>query len=712
MITRTSLILSICIQFILLSGCAQDRKPVKDEGRVKQAQAKSSGPLNRLAKASSPYLREHADNPVDWYEWGPEALEKAKRENKPLLISIGYAACHWCHVMERESYMDTTVARLMNENFVSVKVDREERPDVDQVFMSAAQLITGSGGWPLNAFALPDGRPFYAGTYFPKDQWVQVLQQVATAYKTQHQKVVQQAEAITKGIQGQEVIALAPNISTNVSKAAYNGIYANWKPSIDFKKGGFSSRAPKFPLPVGGEFLLQNYYLTGNKEALEAVVTTLDAMAKGGIYDQLGGGFARYSTDDAWFAPHFEKMLYDNGQLISLYAHAYKVTKKPLYAEVIRETLAFTQREMTSPEGGFYASLNADSEGEEGKFYVWTAEEMQPALDEQLARLTGDYYQVTKPGNWEHGENILHRESTKEAFAKNNGLTADNWNKQLLQAKEALLKERGKRVRPSTDDKVLTSWNALMMKGYLDAYLALGDEAYLQVALQNARFLEKHMARPDGRLWRNYKDGKSSIDAFLDDYALLADAYIHLYQATLDVRWLSRARVLADYAIAHFRDAKSGLFFYTSGQTEGLVVRKMELTDNVIPASNSVMANVLYRLGEYYAHPPYLQMSQAMLNHVASEVATGGSYYANWASLLGMMAYGPFEIAIMGTEAVAKSRQMQQHYLPTALFMGGNEENLPLLESKGVAKGTLIYVCRNKTCQQPVTEVQAAMNQL
>ncbi|WP_345124306.1 thioredoxin domain-containing protein [Hymenobacter antarcticus] len=711
MMLRKAIILSIGIQFIILSGCAQNSKPVKDEGNAKPAKEQSSGTRNRLAQASSPYLREHADNPVDWYEWGPEALEKAKRENKPLLVSIGYAACHWCHVMERESFMDSTVARLMNENFVCVKVDREERPDVDQVFMSAAQLLTGSGGWPLNAFALPDGRPFYAGTYFPKDQWVRVLQQLAAAYKTQHQQVVQQAEAITKGIQGQEVVALAPGSSKNFTKAAYSGIYANWKSSIDFKKGGFS-RAPKFPLPVGWEFVLQNYYLTGNKEALAAVMTTLDAMAKGGIYDQIGGGFARYSTDADWFAPHFEKMLYDNGQLVSLYAHAYKVTKNPLYAEVIRETLAFIQREMTSPEGGFYASLNADSEGEEGKFYVWTQEEMQQALEEKPARLVGDYFQVKKAGNWERGENILHRESTKEAFAKSNGLTADQWDKLLSNAREKLLKERGKRTRPSTDDKVLTSWNALMLKGYIDAYLALGDEAYLQTALQNARFLEKNMVRKDGRLWRNYKDGKPSIDAFLDDYALLAEAYIHLYQATLDVQWLTRARGITDYAVAHFRDAKSGLFFYTSGLTGGLVVRKMELTDNVMPASNSVMANVLYRLGEYYDHPPYIQMSQAMLHHVAGEVSTGGPYYANWANLMGMMAYGPFEIAVMGKEAVAKSHQMQRYYLPTALFMGGKEENLPLLESKGVEEGTLIYVCRNKTCKMPVKEVQAAMQQL
>ena len=699
---RKNIILSVCIQFVILSSCAQDNKQAKEE---------SSESLNRLAEASSPYLRQHADNPVNWFEWGPEALEKARKENKPVIISIGYAACHWCHVMEHESFMDSTVARIMNENFVSIKIDREERPDIDQIYMNAAQIITGSGGWPLNAFALPDGRPFYAGTYFPKDQWIQVLRQLAEVYKNEHEKVVQQAEAITQGIQAQEVITLPADSSGNFTKEMYKGTFDNWQAFIDYKQGGYS-RAPKFPLPVGWEFLLQYYSLTGNEKALEAVVITLDEMAKGGIYDQIGGGFARYSTDARWFAPHFEKMLYDNGQLISLYAHAYKVTKNPLYAEVIQETLEFIEREMTSPEGGFYSSLNADSEGEEGKFYVWTKEEIQQALNEKPAGLVGDYYQIKKPGNWEHGKNILYRKSTKEAFAENNGMTANEWDRLLSNAKEKLLKERGKRIRPSTDDKILTSWNALMMKGYIDAYLALGNEKYLKTALKNARFLEKNMIREDGRLWRNYKDGNTSINAFLDDYALLADAYIQLYQATFDVQWLNKARLIADYAIAHFRDAKSGMFFYTSDKSENLIARKMEITDNVIPASNSVMAHVLYRLGEYYYHQPYIQMSQSMLNQVADEVPKGGPYYANWASLMGMMTYGPFEIAIMGEEAVAKSHQMQQHYLPTALFMGGREENLPLLEYKGVEEGTLIYVCRNKACKLPVKEVKAAMEQI
>jgi uncharacterized protein YyaL (SSP411 family) len=712
MILKKNLFLGICIQFIILSSCAQSNKRQEEDSSVDSSEEfnsdQSPDEYNRLINAKSPYLQQHANNPVDWYEWGPEALQKAKDENKPLIISIGYAACHWCHVMEHESFMDSTVAKIMNENFVSIKIDREERPDIDQIYMNAAHLITGRGGWPLNAFALPDGRPFYAGTYFPKEQWIDVLKQLSDLYKTEHAKVVKQAEALTEGIKRQEIITLPGDATRNYSKATYQGIFNNWQSMIDRNKGGLK-KAPKFPLPAGWEFLLQYHYLTKNEQALKAVTTTLDEMAKGGIYDQIGGGFARYSTDTRWFAPHFEKMLYDNGQLVSLYAHAYKVTKDHTYAEVIRETLEFIKREMTSPEGGFYSSLNADSEGEEGKFYVWTREEIEKALNDRTAELIIDYYQVKKSGNWEHNKNILYRKESKRKFAGKKNLSLNEWNKILSRAENRLLNERSKRIRPSTDDKVLTSWNALMMKGYIDAYLALGEESYLKTALQNARFLEENMIRKNGRLWRNYKDGEAGIEAFLDDYALLADAYIQLYQATLDVHWLNLARKITDYAIAHFLDEQSGMFYYTSDQSENLIVRKMEITDNVIPASNSVMAHVLYRLGEYFYHQQYMQMSEIMLNHVAKKVPAGGPYYANWGMLMGLLAYEPYEVAIMGSQAQEKNKILQSDFLPTSLFMGGDEENLPLLENKLADGKTMIYVCRNKMCKMPVTEVDKAL---
>ena len=694
--------------FLLTHTTYCQQKNGQEQGEV---EGEEHAHTNALIHESSPYLLEHAHNPVNWYPWGEEALEKARKENKPIIVSVGYAACHWCHVMERESFSDTAVANYMNEHFVAIKVDREERPDVDQVYMQAAHLLTGNGGWPLNAFALPDGRPFYAGTYFPKEQWLQVLEQLNRAYHQKHEQVVEQAEMLTQGIRAEELVEAKPDAEATFNKTTYQETYENWQPYIDYKLGGYS-HAPKFPLPTGWEYLLQYHYLTGNEQALEAVITTLDQMAMGGIYDQIGGGFARYSTDKYWKVPHFEKMLYDNGQLVSLYAHAYQLTGKPLYKEVITETLAFLEREMTHPSGGFYASLNADSEGEEGKFYVWEQEEIESLFDEPTAKLLSDYFEVKKRGNWEHGKNILLRKKTKEAFAQEHGMTVEELNKLLDQAKEKLLQERGNRIRPSTDDKILTSWNALMLKGYVDAFHATGNPDYLETARRNARFLDQHMLKEDGSLWRNYKEGKSSIRAFLDDYALLSDAYIALYQATFEQEWLQKAKAITDYALAHFYDEESGLFYYTSDKSQALIARKREMTDNVIPASNSVMAHNLYRLGEYFYNSSYRDKATVMLNQVAEKVPEGGPYYANWARLMGMMTYGPFEIAIMGEEALAKGQQMQQHYLPTALFMGGDEEHLPLLENKGVEEGTLIYVCRNKTCKLPVKEVDAAMKQV
>jgi uncharacterized protein YyaL (SSP411 family) len=702
------LLLIACCQILFFSACAQ--KNEQSSGQTINDQ-KDTPVLNQLADAKSPYLRQHADNPVNWHEWGPEALKKATEENKPLLISIGYAACHWCHVMEHESFMDSSVATLMNENFIPIKIDREERPDIDQIYMNAVQLISGNGGWPLNAFALPDGRPYYAGTYYPTDQWKEVLQQMSDVYHNQYQKVEQQAELLTQSIRTEDVITVAGDSTIVYNKERYKAIFINWQSMIDYKKGGYS-RSPKFPLPVGWEFLLQYHYLTGDDQALQAVTTTLDAMAKGGIYDQVGGGFARYSTDAEWFAPHFEKMLYDNGQLVSLYAHAYKVTKNEAYAAVVRETLAFVEREMTSHEGGFYASLNADSEGEEGKFYVWTKEEIENTLDPETSKLIIAYYNITSSGNWEDDANILYRDKASNEFAQKSDLSVKEWKRTLTKAKAQLLSKRSERIRPSTDDKILTSWNALMMNGYIDAYLALGDKAYLQTAIANAKFLEQNMIMPDGSLLRNYKEGDANISAFLDDYALLADAYIQLYQATFDIHWLDLSKKLTNYAIDHFRNDDSGMFFYTSDLSENLIARKMEITDNVIPASNSIMAHVLYKLGLYYFESTYTSMTQTMLNHVQEDLSQGGPYYANWARLLGMIAYEPFEVAIMGTQASSLNLNMQKSYLPTAIYMGGTLENLPSLENKMIQGEGTIYVCKHRVCKLPVTDVGAALAQI
>ncbi len=666
---------------------------------------------NRLAQAASPYLQQHADNPVDWYEWEAEALQKAKNENKPLLISIGYSACHWCHVMEEESYRDDEVAQVMNQYFVSVKVDREERSDIDQIYIEAAQMLNGNAGWPLNVFALPDGRPFYIGTYFPKKQWISVLKQLHQVYAQDPQRVEKQAQALTEGVQTEFLLDGATRDEAAVEVEDLKQIVAGWKTKIDFENGGFTGQQ-KFPMPVSWDFLLSYATLTEDKEIKGAINTTLTAMARGGIYDQLGGGFSRYSVDEEWFAPHFEKMLYDNAQLVSLYAKAYQIEKKPLYKQVIEETLAFIQRELTSKAGGFYAALNADSEGEEGKFYVWTKAEIEAALTSEEAQYIIDYFNISPTGNWENGRNILYRTRGETDFFKAQRVSTQEGKKRLQQAKSKLMKLREKRIRPSTDDKILTSWNALMIKAYVEAYKSLGKEEYRKAALKNASFIHENLWREAEGLFRNYKDGKASIPAFLDDYAFLAEAYCALYEVSFDKMWLDRSMKLVTMAYTHFYDHKSGFFYYTSNQSDSLIARKFELIDNVLPSSNAVMAEVLYRLGTYFENEKYLETSQAMLQTLQGRIKQGSPYFGKWSHILSYAVFPPFEVAIMGSRARQKAQQIQQSGVSRVIFLGGEQENLPLLKDKLPEGKTMIYVCRNKTCQQPVEQVKEAVKQI
>lgn len=671
---------------------------------------------NRLINESSPYLLMHAHNPVNWYPWGEEALEKARKENKLLIISIGYAACHWCHVMEEESFEDPGAAKLMNDHFVSIKVDREERPDIDQIYMNAAQLITGGGGWPLNAIALPDGRPFYAGTYFPKESWISILTQINRVYKESPEKIEAQAASLTNGIKTSEIIRLNTQ-EPDFQRADLDRAFVLWKDDMDFEWGG-QKKAPKFPMPIGFQFLLRYRQMTGNEKALEAVKITLDRMAMGGIYDQVGGGFARYSTDSYWKVPHFEKMLYDNAQLVSLYSSAYQLTGDGLYKRVVYETLEFIERELTSPVlpgggFGFYSSLDADSEGVEGKFYTWTKEEIKTILGGD-AGLAIDYYNVTNGGNWEH-TNILFRTKTDEEFAKEKGLSVDDLLTRISAADKKLLEARSVRVRPPLDDKILTSWNGLMVMGYVDAYRVFGEDRFLQRALGNAEFIVKRMMSGDGRLDRVFKEGKgkSSINGFLDDYAFTISAFISLYQATFDEVWLVRAEKLLKYVLAHFYDGGSGMFYYTSDIDPGLIARKMETTDNVIPGSNSVMAVNLYVLGEYFYNEEYVKKSRQMLNNVKSNVLRHGVYFANWGILMGYFVDRPYEVAIVGDGSIGIRKEMDKRYLPNVIFMGGKVEGkLPLLKGKLVKGQTTIYVCKDKACRLPVTDTESALKQM
>ncbi len=670
----------------------------------------SERPTNALIDETSPYLLQHAHNPVNWQPWSEATLEQAERENKLMIVSIGYAACHWCHVMEHESFEDSAVAALMNEHFVSIKVDREERPDVDQVYMEAAQLMTGRGGWPLNAITLPDGRPVFAGTYFPKNQWMSVLRQVQESYERTPERLEKIATEVTEGIRTTEAF-VPPTDGPTYEAALLDELYRTWKPKLDLKRGG-NRGAPKFPMPVNGQFMMQYAYYTQNSEAYAWVETTLEQMARGGIYDHLGGGFARYATDAAWRVPHFEKMLYDNAQLVSLYSQAYRINQSPLYRRVVYETLDFIAREMTSDEGAFYSSLDADSEGEEGKFYVWTADEVNQLLGDAAA-LFSDYYHVSQPGNWEAGKNILYIDESDSAFAVAQGLSVDSLQQCLQQSKQILFRARSQRVRPGLDDKSLTAWNALMLNGYVDAYRTFGEPRFLEAALKNAHFLREKVISRQGVMTRSYKSGNATIGAFLDDYAQTTAAFINLYQATFDASWLKLAHMLQQHALGHFYDESSGLFFYTSNHHSELIARKKEVSDNVIPASNSVMANNLHQLGLLLYENEYVEKAQVMLTQVTENLRAYPEYYANWASLLSRMIYPLYEVAIIGDAHAAQRATLDQYYLPNALLLGGKDEgDLTLLEDKLVPGQTTIYVCEQGLCKLPVIEAAQAVRQI
>lgn len=692
---------------VLTSACSATKD--KSDNTKNTAQMQDKHPYtNQLISESSPYLLQHAHNPVDWMPWGEEAFEKAKAENKLVLVSVGYSACHWCHVMEHESFEDTAVARIMNENFICIKVDREERPDVDQVYMNAVQLMTQRGGWPLNCFTLPDGRPIYGGTYFPQDQWINVLNSLTHTYKTEPEKVEEYAANLTEGIKQSELIE-EPQAIDEFSTEKLEELILRWSQNFDNRDGG-PTKAPKFPIPNNYEFLLQYGTWSNNQRINNHSLLTLDKMAMGGIYDQVGGGFSRYSTDMLWKVPHFEKMLYDNGQLVSLYSHAYQATKKDLYKETVYQTIDWLAREMTTKEGAFYAALDADSEGEEGKFYIWNQDELKETLGDDF-KWVKDYYSVNGNGFWEHNNYILLRMKTDSTFANKQEWTIEELRTKVDKVNKQLLDERSHRVRPGLDDKCLTAWNAMMLKGCVDAYLAFGEEEFLQIAVKNAKWLTKNQLKEDGSLWHTYKNGKSTIDGFLEDYAHTIDAFTTLYQATFDEEYLVIAKGLTEYAVEYFQDSNSKMFYFTNSDSE-LIARKMEVNDNVIPASNSVMANNLWLMGTYFENETWIADSKQMLANVYEGMETYGSGYSNWANLLIRMQRPQYEIAITGKDWKAKRLEFGQKYLPNAIFMGGTKGELALLEGKFSEGETRIFVCFNKSCQLPVSEVAKAITQM
>jgi len=665
--------------------------------------------MNHLANSTSPYLLQHANNPVNWYPWGAEALKKAKDENKLILVSIGYSACHWCHVMEHESFEDEKVAAVMNEYFVCIKVDREERPDIDQIYMSAVQLMSGRGGWPLNCICLPDQRAIYGGTYFRKNDWTSLLFNLADFYKQKPAEADEYALKLTEGIRQYESIGFV-NEQPEYDKDDLQLIVDNWKKYFDKEEGGMGS-SPKFPMPNNWQFLMRYAYLMNDSEVAQIVSLTLKKMAFGGIYDHIGGGFARYSVDGRWHVPHFEKMLYDNAQLVSLYSEAYTWKSSQLYKQVVDEIITFTLRELSSPEGAFYSALDADSEGVEGKFYTFTKAEIEEILGND-AELFGIYYNVTEEGNWEEEQtNVLFRKDKDLNLANKLGVVLEDMVANVEASRKKIFEARAIRIRPGLDNKILASWNGLMLKGLCDAYRAFNKAEYLEIALNNAEFIMLNMVNADGRLSRVYKGKNNDSIAFLDDYANVIDGLIALYEVTFNESWLNNAQMLADYAIIHYYEEGTGMFYFTGDEDEQLIARKSEIMDGVIPASNSVMAHNLKKLGLLFDEREYTDISAQLLRNILPHLAKYGSAYSNWSSLLLNEVFGVYEVAITGENVEAFRIEIENNYIPNKIILGGKKGSLPLLRDK-FNDTTQVYICKDKTCSLPVDNITDALKQI
>jgi uncharacterized protein YyaL (SSP411 family) len=649
---------------------------------------------NELNGESSPYLRQHAHNPVNWKPWSKSAFEEAKMQNKLVLVSIGYSSCHWCHVMEKECFEDEEVAQWMNAHFINIKVDREERPDVDQVYMTAVQLMTQRGGWPLNCFTLPDGRPIYGGTYFPKQQWIHVLRSLIETYKMDKEKVLEYAEMLTKGVQASEFIEL-PTSEISIEKEKLHELVLRWSHDFDKQTGG-NSRAPKFPLPNNLCFLLAYGHLFEVQKVLRHVELTLDNIALGGIYDQIGGGWYRYSVDALWKIPHFEKMLYDNAQLVGLYARAFKYMQKPDYRRVVEQTTAWLEREMQDESGSFYAALDADSEGIEGKFYCWSKEEFEQTVGIDTWAL--EAYSINAEGYWEHGQYNPLRKCTDIQMAKERFCSVEEWQGNLKQLNDTLLQQRSYRIRPSTDDKCLAAWNAMLLEGLCDAFLYLEDTHYLEIAEQIASWLEHDMITTEGKVHRCYHQGKVYIDGFLDDYAFTIQAFISLYQSTFHVKWLQKAHLLMDYALIHFEHPSSALLCYAE-QNDDLIARKMEVHDNVIPSSNSVMARNLFVLGQYFSQMEWVNRSRAMVACVYDGMEKYGSGYSNWADVLRLHLFG--SPMVCGSEALKKELHQIKRKGYEVLLCASDQ--VPIMHGKKeqVDRGNFFICLSDGRCLEP-----------
>ena len=662
---------------------------------------------NRLAQETSPYLLEHAHNPVDWYPWGEEALARAAGENKPILLSIGYSACHWCHVMARESFEDQETAAVMNRDFVAIKVDREERPDLDQVYMRAVQAMTGSGGWPMTVFLLPDGTPFFAGTYFPSGDrfgmpsFRRVLAAVADAFANKQQEVAQTAGQVREFLRRPALPLATGTLDPPLLDEAYTRLARDYDPA----HAGFG-RAPKFPQPMLLEFLLRTHLRTGQPAALEMATDTLRAMAAGGMYDQLGGGFHRYSVDERWLVPHFEKMLYDNALLARAYLDAWQLTQEPLFARVAQETLAFVQREMRAPDGGFYSSLDADTEGEEGRFYLWTPAELDAVLGSEQGGAVARAFDVTPEGNFE-GRTILHPVRPGAIDV-------------LSAARERLLAARAQRARPHRDEKIIAGWNGLMLRAFAEAGRVLRRPDLVAIAETNARFLLSQM-RQSGRMRRSYKDGRAPLPGYLEDQAAVADGLLSLYEATFDAAWLDDVRGLVTEMLTAFWDDGAGAFFDTAADQERLVVRPQDVTDNAVPSGTSMAVDVLLRAGMLFGEQAWLDRGRTALERLAPTAAKAPQAFGRLLAAMDFYLGRPVELAVIGNAGDPRVSGFLEvtrvRYLPNRLVAvaspGGPLRSIPLLRERRTIDGKVTaYLCEGFVCQAPTTDPAELERQL
>jgi uncharacterized protein len=673
---------------------------------------------NHLIKETSPYLLQHAHNPVEWFAWGEAAFEKAKREDKPVLVSIGYSACHWCHVMEHESFEDEATARVMNEHFVNIKVDMEERPDVDRIYMEFVQLTTGSGGWPLNVFLTPDKLPFFGGTYFPpqpmynRPSFQQVLLSVAQAWDERRDELLQSAAEVLGEMRRIGLAEIAPGgFSQDILDAAFQSFVR----AFDRTHGGWGG-APKFPAPMAMEFLLRYYHRTKNETALEMVLKTCEKMARGGIYDQLGGGFHRYSVDAVWLVPHFEKMLYDNAQLARLYLHVYQITKDDFYKRIAVETLEYIKREMLDEKGGFYSTQDADSEGVEGKFFVWTPAETERILGEEDAQIFNFYYDVSEEGNFEE-KNILNVKNTISETAEVLKISEDALREILENGKRKLFDEREKRVKPFRDEKILTAWNGLMLSAFSEAAAILDNSEYLEIARRNADFVLENL-QSDGYLLRTWKDGQAKLNAYLEDYANFAEGLIELYQVSGEIKYLKEAERMTDLMINEFWDEDAGGLFFTANNHENLVLRRKDFTDNAAPSGNSTAADVFLKLSKLLGNEKFEKFAATILRLASPQIRRYPQAFGKSLSALEFHLGRVKEIVIVGEKGGDLEKAVWQKYLPLKVVAvsenpSADAEFVPLLsERKTIENKPTAYVCENFTCQKPVTSVEELDEQL